>query len=89
MEYVKLSVSQQAARQLRRVALEMGELKHARVTHGQALEQLTSDWLAGLYRSRDAGQAAAEAGVADDTAEPCRQTDACCCRACMSVPADG
>ena len=61
MEYVKLSVSPQAARQLRRVALELSELRGARVTHGAALEELTGDWLAKLYRSRDASQAAAKA----------------------------
>ena len=57
MPYVKLSVSLQAARQLRRVALELSEMRGSRVTHGAALEEITGDWLARLYRASSAQQA--------------------------------
>lgn len=63
MEYVKLSVTPQAARQLRRVTLELGEIEGRKVSQGYALEQLTGDWLAKMYRARDAEQANAEAAA--------------------------
>lgn len=84
MEYVKLSVTPQAARQLRRVALELSEIEGRKVSQGYALEQLTGDWLAKMYRARDAAQASAEAATPGEQPEPCRQTDACCCQACMA-----
>jgi len=64
MEYAKLSVTGQAAQLLRRVTLEMGEIQGHRVTQGYALETLAGDWLASLYRARDAERAAAVAAAA-------------------------
>ena len=77
MEYVKLSVSPQAARQLRRVTLELGEIEGRKVSQGHALEVLTGDWLAKLYRARDAGQAAAQAGEPDGLATEKPQSYVC------------
>lgn len=61
---MKLSVDRPAADLLRRVKLEMSEIRGHQATNTEVVTELAGDWLAQLYRARDAERAITTVQVA-------------------------